>query len=47
MSLITDKKIACCLTFELLCVESEGLIGHNQHLRITSLVVLTWGALEF
>ncbi len=47
MSLITDEKIACCFTFELLCVEPEGLIGHNQHLRITSFVGLSWHDLEF
>lgn len=46
MSLITDEKIACCFTSELLCVKPEGLIGHNQHLRITSLVVLSWRALK-
>ena len=46
MSLITDEKVACCFTFEFLCVEPEGLIGHNQHLHITSLVVLSWRALE-
>ena len=47
MSLITDEKVACRFTFEFLCVKPEGLIGHNQHLRIISVVGLSWHVFEF